>query len=75
MAGLPCRRCECGECECEAGWAGPACDCPTEKESCRSPYDGQICSGHGECSCGECQCSNVAGTNNIYRNTPTPGSF
>ncbi|KAG7171784.1 Integrin beta-4-like [Homarus americanus] len=29
--------------------------CPTGVESCQAA-DGQICSGHGECSCGHCQC-------------------
>lgn len=29
------------------------------KESCISPYDGEVCSGNGECLCGKCNCKPI----------------
>ena len=48
-------QCHCGQCECDAGWTGDACDCSSEVSACLSP-DGVTCSGHGSCVCGECKC-------------------
>lgn len=52
--------CECGgKCQCEAGWTGPACECPDTLKHCVKPNDQNlICHGHGICNCGKCQCFN-----------------
>ncbi|MGH0129797.1 UNVERIFIED_CONTAM: hypothetical protein FKN15_052148 [Acipenser sinensis] len=60
--------CDCGQCVCDKGWFGDACQyqkvCNLSKkksnELCRNPQ-GVICSnaGHGKCYCGNCYC--VAG--------------
>lgn len=47
--------CICGECMCEPGYTGPACECALSKETCISK-NGKECNGHGECICGKCRC-------------------
>lgn len=52
-------KCECGgKCTCNPGWAGEACECPTDTLSCKNLKTGDICSNHGSCECGSCKCSN-----------------
>ncbi|GFQ73029.1 integrin beta-PS [Trichonephila clavata] len=49
----------CGECICNPGWTGSACECRSNIDTCIAPGDqetGRFCSGRGECVCGECQC-------------------
>ncbi|CAL1283909.1 unnamed protein product [Larinioides sclopetarius] len=49
----------CGECICNPGWTGSACECKASNDTCIAPADietGRFCSGRGECICGECQC-------------------
>nr|XP_042896251.1 integrin beta-PS [Parasteatoda tepidariorum] len=49
----------CGECICNQGWTGPACECKARNDTCIAPADietGRFCSGRGDCVCGECQC-------------------
>jgi hypothetical protein len=53
--------CACGECECKAGWTGPACECAADTTCPAS--NGTVCSGRGQCVpdpqsvCGaQCQC-------------------
>lgn len=49
----------CGECICNPGWSGPACECRSTNDTCIAPADeenGRYCSGRGHCVCGECQC-------------------
>ncbi|XP_060584160.1 integrin beta-like protein 1 [Ruditapes philippinarum] len=48
-------RCSCGQCECEPGYTGEACECPTSSDSCMAS-NGMICNGVGNCVCGECMC-------------------
>lgn len=48
--------CVCGQCVCNSGWAGSACDCSTSNYTCIPPGGGEICSGQGECKCGKCEC-------------------
>ena len=48
-AGLMCSghgTCDCGECRCDPGWGGDTCDCALDPDTCVSPYDGEVCSGH-----------------------------
>lgn len=48
--------CECGVCQCNKDWTGPACDCRKSVDTCIDPKSGKICAGHGECICGVCRC-------------------
>ncbi|XP_026329225.1 integrin beta-PS [Hyposmocoma kahamanoa] len=48
--------CVCGKCACQPGFTGPACQCSLDKEPCRSPENGEICSGNGQCMCEQCVC-------------------
>jgi integrin beta 1 len=34
--------------------------------ACISPYDGEVCSGHGECTCGMCMCSQEGESGGLY---------
>lgn len=47
--------CNCGVCQCDPGYTGPACECPLNKDTCISK-NGKECNGHGECICGKCRC-------------------
>lgn len=40
--------CNCGSCECQKGWTGPACECRDTNTTCIAPgtKNGVICSGH-----------------------------
>ncbi|XP_044309699.1 integrin beta-4 isoform X2 [Varanus komodoensis] len=50
----------CGQCVCNPGWRGAACNCSTSASAdntpCLRPGDTEPCSGRGECLCGQCQC-------------------
>ncbi|MBN3285833.1 ITGBL protein, partial [Polyodon spathula] len=66
-------RCDCGQCVCDHGWFGEACQhqkvCNLSKkksnELCRSPQ-GVICSNAGTCQCGSCVCGNTQENGMIY---------
>ncbi|MGH0132719.1 UNVERIFIED_CONTAM: hypothetical protein FKN15_050287 [Acipenser sinensis] len=48
-------RCFLGECACEDGWQGSACECPSSNATCIDS-NGGICNGRGKCNCGRCMC-------------------
>ncbi|ESN96335.1 hypothetical protein HELRODRAFT_189200 [Helobdella robusta] len=48
--------CHCGKCQCQPGFSGSACDCPTSNKTCLAS-NGDLCNGVGECNCGVCQCA------------------
>lgn len=50
--------CVCGTCQCKSGWTGPDCTCRDSTDTCIAPGapNGELCSGHGDCTCGECKC-------------------
>lgn len=47
--------CNCGQCECDAGYGGDLCQC--DNTNCRVDVNNNMCSGHGACDCGTCKCS------------------
>ncbi|XP_049867319.1 integrin beta-PS [Pectinophora gossypiella] len=49
--------CVCGKCSCRPEYTGPACQCLKDTTPCRSPENGEICSGNGKCVCGQCVCN------------------
>ncbi|KAK7940096.1 hypothetical protein WMY93_003422 [Mugilogobius chulae] len=49
-------KCNCGFCQCDAGWKGENCNCTTRTDTCMSSI-GLLCSGRGNCECGVCQCT------------------
>ena len=49
----------CGLCECEEGWSGNQCSCPTT--NCPVGPNQLECSGRGDCVCGECVCNVMDG--------------
>ncbi|XP_063821699.1 integrin beta-PS [Ostrinia nubilalis] len=49
--------CVCGKCSCRPEYTGPACQCLRDQAPCRSPENGEICSGNGKCVCGQCVCN------------------
>ena len=54
----------CGQCTCNEGFFGPACECV--EQDC--VINGQICSGRGMCECnGQCVCELETVTNQPYR--------
>uniref|UniRef100_H2YJT9 Integrin beta n=1 Tax=Ciona savignyi TaxID=51511 RepID=H2YJT9_CIOSA len=53
--------CDCGDCICEPGWKGKACECTLEQALCYDHSDDALdstkpCNGNGECECGQCVC-------------------
>lgn len=48
-------KCDCGTCECNANYSGPACECSTLTDQCHTGGGG-LCSHHGNCRCNKCQC-------------------
>uniref|UniRef100_A0A8D0GQD8 Integrin beta n=1 Tax=Sphenodon punctatus TaxID=8508 RepID=A0A8D0GQD8_SPHPU len=48
-------RCDCGECKCNLGYEGSACQCKTSTDGCINER-GNECSGRGRCQCNTCQC-------------------
>ncbi|XP_017120954.1 integrin beta-nu [Drosophila elegans] len=61
----------CGMCNCDEGWTGTYCTCPTDAtnvtsneallQKCRQPLPDKttsplVCSNHGDCDCGSCLC-------------------
>ncbi|XP_017094933.3 integrin beta-nu isoform X1 [Drosophila bipectinata] len=61
----------CGMCNCDEGWTGTYCTCPTDATNfttnegllnqCRQPKSDNsrsplVCSNHGDCDCGSCLC-------------------
>lgn len=49
--------CECGTCQCNSEWTGPACECRKSVDTCIDPESRKVCAGHGECICGKCKCT------------------
>ena len=52
---------DCGECVCNPGHYGKACECSGESQNvsedlCRAEGSTAVCSGRGECNCGVCTC-------------------
>ncbi|CAI9607820.1 unnamed protein product, partial [Staurois parvus] len=47
--------CYMGACACQAGWEGPACDCPISNLTCLD-RNGGLCNNRGKCECGRCKC-------------------
>ncbi|KAM5136085.1 LOW QUALITY PROTEIN: integrin beta-4 [Mantella aurantiaca] len=47
--------CYMGGCACQAGWEGPACDCPISNQTCLD-RNGGLCNNRGICECGRCRC-------------------
>eukprot|EP00057_Strongylocentrotus_purpuratus_P012905 XP_011667379.1 PREDICTED: integrin beta-1-A [Strongylocentrotus purpuratus] len=43
------------KCQCNPGFEGDSCDCPTRKDMCRAS-NGLECNAHGTCVCGACEC-------------------
>ena len=47
-------------CDCNPGWTGDACTCPTSTKPCINENEDSIssdpCSGKGDCNCGKCEC-------------------
>lgn len=54
--------CQCGECKCQSGWSGPACECRVNNATCMAPDSTKVCSDRGTCVCGVCQCAVVNNT-------------
>lgn len=48
-------KCDCGTCECNPNYSGPACECSTLTDQCHTGGGG-LCSHHGNCKCNKCQC-------------------
>uniref|UniRef100_A0A1A8IJD6 Integrin beta n=2 Tax=Nothobranchius kuhntae TaxID=321403 RepID=A0A1A8IJD6_NOTKU len=48
-------KCIMGQCSCQKGWEGSACECPTSNQTCLDTK-GNLCGGRGACVCGRCQC-------------------
>ena len=53
--------CNCGNCECNDGWKGKACECTLDTSECFDTSSDAIdstqpCNGNGECECGVCSC-------------------
>ncbi|XP_064392568.1 integrin beta-1-like isoform X1 [Halichondria panicea] len=60
--------CMCGECVCKRDQAGflffgPACEC--NRDDCPS-FNGELCSGRGECTCTGCRCNVEPSTQLLY---------
>ncbi|KAJ8954366.1 hypothetical protein NQ318_011039 [Aromia moschata] len=58
--------CNCGKCECYAGYTGEACECPDSNSTCIAPGGELVCSGYGRCDCGQCECNVAAGHSGKY---------
>ena len=41
---------------CDEGWSGDDCSCDESESRCLSPYNREVCSGHGACECNRCNC-------------------